>query len=311
MTALKRYRSIVADSARWEGFRFRPDDIVISTPAKCGTTWTQTLCALLIFGEAELSRPLTEISPWLDMQTHALSDVVAMLDAQDHRRFIKTHTPLDGLPFDERITYICVGRDPRDVALSWEHHVANSNLEAFFSARAAAVGLDDLEGLAPPEPPADDPVERFWQWADADQDPEHLANLAAVLHHLATFWERRDAPGIELFHYSDLLADLPGQVRRLADVLAIEVSDQRVAEVAAAATFDRMKENAAALAPEVDVQLWLDTQAFFHKGTSGQWRDLLDEADIERYDKRVAELAAPDLAEWAHAGWLGINPAVR
>src|SRR5262249_38699700 len=35
--------------ARWEGFEFRPGDIVISTPKKCGTTWTQMLCALLIF----------------------------------------------------------------------------------------------------------------------------------------------------------------------------------------------------------------------------------------------------------------------
>ena len=41
-----RYRSLVADSARWDGFAFRTGDIVISTPTKCGTTWTpQMLCA--------------------------------------------------------------------------------------------------------------------------------------------------------------------------------------------------------------------------------------------------------------------------
>ena len=44
-----RYRSIIADSGRWDGFAFRPGDVVISTPPKCGTTWTQMLCALLIF----------------------------------------------------------------------------------------------------------------------------------------------------------------------------------------------------------------------------------------------------------------------
>ena len=45
-TASIRYRNLVFDSARWEGFTFRGDDIVISTPAKCGTTWTQMICAL-------------------------------------------------------------------------------------------------------------------------------------------------------------------------------------------------------------------------------------------------------------------------
>ena len=39
----------------------------------------------------------------------------------------QTHTPLDGLPLDPRVTYICVGRDPRDVALSMDRHVANLN----------------------------------------------------------------------------------------------------------------------------------------------------------------------------------------
>jgi hypothetical protein len=49
------YQTIGADSARWDGFMFRPDDIVISTPAKCGATWMQTICAL----EVSSARPST------------------------------------------------------------------------------------------------------------------------------------------------------------------------------------------------------------------------------------------------------------
>ena len=108
-----RYRTVISDSARWDGFELRGDDIVISTPAKCGTTWTQMICALLVFQTADLPAPLDLISPWLDMQTRNPADVFADLDAQTHRRFIKTHTPYDGLPHDDRVTYICVGRDPR------------------------------------------------------------------------------------------------------------------------------------------------------------------------------------------------------
>src|SRR3954447_12027368 len=101
-----RYRSIIADSGRWDGFAFRPGDIVISTPPKCGTTWTQMLCALLVFDGPVFPAPLDELSPWLDMTISPLAEVMATLDAQTHRRFIKTHTPLDGLPMHAEVTYL-------------------------------------------------------------------------------------------------------------------------------------------------------------------------------------------------------------
>src|SRR6476661_954522 len=129
-----RYRSTVWDSNRWQRFSARADDIIISTPGKSGTTWMQMICALLIFQRTTFDRSLDLISPWLEMQTRDISDVIENLEAQQHRRFIKSHTPLDGLPYEPSITYICVGRDPRDVAISWAHHQDNLNLEALFTA---------------------------------------------------------------------------------------------------------------------------------------------------------------------------------
>src|SRR4051812_48140129 len=225
MAALRRYRNIVFDSNRWASFRFRPDDIVISTPAKSGTTWMQMLCAMVVLGTDRFDRPLGEISPWLDSQLAPLSTVVAALEDQQHRRFIKTHTPLDGLPFERGVTYICVGRDPRDVSQSWLSHMANMDGDAFLAARTAAVGVDD-GGLAalPAGPPPADPVAWFWGWVDGDPG-EGVRTLSGVLHHLDTFWVRRDQPGFALFHYSDLLADLPGQLSRLAALLHVDVPD--------------------------------------------------------------------------------------
>lgn len=305
MSAPARYRSFVADNARWDAFRFRAGDIVISTPPKCGTTWTQMLCAMLLLDTPDLPRPLAELSPWLDMQTRPIDEVIASLEAQQHRRFIKTHTPLDGLPFDERATYLCVGRDPRDAALSWGHHLANMDFDALVNARSAAVGLDDLAELGdPPPPPPEDPLDRFHAWADADTTTDGT-RLAGMLHHLRTFWDRRDEPNVWLFHYADLSSDLPGEMRRLADVLGIEVSDGRIAELAAAASFARMRERASLLAPDVGNRIWRSDADFFHRGTSGQWVDLLDEESVARYHRRVAELVDADLAAWVHGGRLG------
>ena len=147
-----RYRSIIADSGRWDGFAFRPGDVVISTPSKSGTTWMQMLCALLIFDGPEFPAPLEEVSPWLDNCTRPLAAVTAAYAAQTHRRFIKTHTPLDGLPLHADVTYLVVGRDPRDAAISMEHHVANMDFAHFLELRAAAIGNADLAEL--PERPS-------------------------------------------------------------------------------------------------------------------------------------------------------------
>ena len=96
-----RYQSFVSDNARWDGFVFRPGDIIISTPPKCGTTWTQMICAMLIFQTPELPSTLDLISPWMEIRLRRRKDVHDLYDAQTHRRFIKSHTPLDGLPVDD------------------------------------------------------------------------------------------------------------------------------------------------------------------------------------------------------------------
>src|ERR671912_955174 len=138
MTAVRRYEASMYDSNRWDGFELRPGDIIISTPPKCGTTWTQMLCALVIFDGPGFPALLDQMSPWLDMSIRPLAEVTASLAAQTHRRFIKTHTPLDGLPLHPDVTYLVVGRDPRDVAISSEHHSANMDVARVLELRAAA-----------------------------------------------------------------------------------------------------------------------------------------------------------------------------
>jgi aryl sulfotransferase len=298
---LVRYRSLVMDSARWAGFEFRPGDIVISTPPKAGTTWMQTICTLLILQDPEPAPP-DEVSPWLDMVLRPVDDVLAQLAAQTHRRFIKTHTPLDGLPWDERVTYVCVGRDPRDLALSWDNHLFNIDFDAFFAARERAVGTADLAELmshAPPPPPST--LKRFWGYMDGPYDPSNLdPNLAFAVHHLASFWAVRDQPNVVLAHYGELSADLSGQMRRLAGALGIEVPEGSWPDLVAAATFDRMKARAGTHTPESTHALWRNKARFFNRGTCGQWRTLLDKNGEARYAARVAELADPALLTWMH-----------
>jgi hypothetical protein len=306
-----RYRSIVADSARWDGFAIRPGDIVISTPSKCGTTWTQMLCALLIFDGPAFPAPLDEVSPWLDMCTRPLAEVTTDLAAQTHRRFIKTHTPLDGLPLHPDVTYLVVGRDPRDVAISFEHHVANVDFEHFLQLRAAAIGNADLAEFPEDPAPSEDPAERFRIFVTDDAPGGGgPPTLASMLQHLDTAWQRRGDPNVFLFHYADLKADLAGELLRLAGVLGIASSPDRARELAAEASLARMRERAAEVAPTASQGTWKDVRAFFRSGGTGEWRERVSASDLAAYEARVAQLVSPELAAWVHGGRLasGIDP---
>jgi hypothetical protein len=87
-------------------------------------------------------------------------------------------------------------------------------------------------------------------------------------------------------------------------VLGIDLPAGRIQELAAAAAFDKVRERADELAPGVDSGIWRDNRAFFHSGTSAQWKALLGQDDLTRFQKRLAELASTDLIEWLYAGWL-------
>lgn len=297
------YRSMIQDSSRWNDFAFRPGDIVITTPPKCGTTWMQRICSLLVFQTPVLDRPLTTISPWLDMTTKSSAEVNAILERQQHRRFIKSHTPLDGLPIRDEVDYICVGRDARDAGISWYHHQANTEMDALLAARDAAVGNDDLPELLATDPPLEGETleARFWSWVDHQTPPpETSASLWATLKHMEEALRHKDRPNVHLFHYSELKADLAGEMRRLAALLGIAVADSAWPELVESAGFEAMKRRADEMAPALDAGVWKDNAGFFHDGRGGGWRDFFDEAAQRRYDTRVHELATPETAAWVH-----------
>ena len=293
-----RYLTSLEDSARWGGFSFRSGDIVISAPSKSGTTWTQMICALLVFQAPELPAPLTVLSPWMDMRIRPVADVHAQLDAQRHRRFIKTHTPLDGLPAHPGVTYIAVGRDPRDVAVSLHHQGANLD-------RDVIARLLGEAGPQPQSPSARQRSERDWflWWMRAEVPPlEDLDSLRGLTWQQSIAWARRDDPDVALLHYGDLSADLEAEMRRLAERLGIVVPEETWPALVEAATFDRMRERADDRVPDERQGIMKDTTRFFRSGTSGQWRRWLGDEDAAEYEQRIAALTSPDLASWLHHG---------
>lgn len=287
-----RYRSPDEDSGRWLGFRYRPGDVVISTRSKHGTTWMQMICALLVFQTPDLPAPLGQLSPWLDWLVVPPEEVLARLEAQRHRRFVKTHTPLDGIPLDPQACYVVVARHPLDAALSLYHQGNNLDRERMWQLTGGRE-----QDHRPPRPPLQ---EWLASWIDRDVDPrEELDGLPGVLWHLSDAWSRRAEHNVVLVHYDDLSADLEGQMRRLADRLGISVPEHRWPDLVTAAGFAAMRKRAGQLAPD-PAGVLKDSSAFFRRGSSGAASELLSAEQLARYHNRVQQLAPADLLTWLH-----------
>jgi aryl sulfotransferase len=284
------YVSADEDSRRWDRFRFREGDIVVSTRSKSGTTWVQTICALLLHGP-DLPAPLSALSPWLDHTIRPVDEVVADLEAQQHRRIVKTHTPLDGVPVDPRATYLVVGRHPLDLAVSLYH--PSDNIDR--------VRLAELTGV-PARPRAPRPPLRDWlvSWTRTETSPrEQMDSLVGVLHHVADAWQRQGHQDVVLVHYADLLVDLEGEMRRIADRLGVEVPEAAWPALVEAATFESMRARSDDLVPDA-MGVLKDRSRFFRSGTSGTGRAVLSAEELRAYEDRVAGLAPSEVVAWLH-----------
>jgi aryl sulfotransferase len=297
---LYRYQSPDEDSGRWLDFPYRDGDIVISTRSKTGTTWVQMICALLIFQTAELPAPIAQLSPWLDDLITPRDEVYAGLAAQQQRRFIKTHTPLDGIPLDPRVTYIVTARHPLDAAVSLYYQGDNLDRAKI----RALTGAPEPTEPRPPRKPLHDWLLAYITgdaapWIVRSHPPrEDLDSLPGLMWHLSDAWARRHEPNVLLVHYDDLSADLEGQMRRIAERLGLAVPERTWPALVRAATFKAMRSSADRLVPTAGI--FKSNAAFFRRGTSGAGREVLSAEEIAAYHARAAQLAPSDMLAWLH-----------
>ena len=266
----------------------RPGDIFVCTPAKCGTTWMQTIVASLLWPTGDPPGPVLGISPWIEMNgIIPAAEMHALLAAQTHRRFMKSHTPADGIPWFDDARYIFVARDGRDAFMSLCNHVENFRDELRESINAQApAGVPHL-------PAWDGDVHAFFaNW---------LLDEEILFRHVATFWAERHRPNLHVVHYNDLKADLGGEMRRLAAFLGAEVPEERWPAVVARCTFEAMRADEARVGA-VDMVFKGGLKSFVFKGTNGRWRDVLTADELAAYDRRVAEMLPPDCAAWLARG---------
>ncbi|MEO3750360.1 sulfotransferase domain-containing protein [Streptomyces sp. B6B3] len=288
------YRSFFTDSTLWDRYEPRPGDIVISTPAKVGTTWTQRITSVLVFQSPELPEPLMSISPWLDCTFVPVDAMLESLDRQEHRRFIKTHLPIDALPIHPGVSYVVVARDPRDTVMSSHNHSLG------LTRTDVPFRTPDGDDVHTPDMPAisEDPRSYWRDYFTRSPFPWESNGwpFNSPTRHLESWWPHRHAENLLLLHYQDLLDDLDGQMRRVSAFLGIPVNEEIWPELVRACTFDDMRTRQDRVFPAPIAQA-VSGYEFFHKGRSGQWRGVAGAEETALYQAAVAPLA-DDLRAW-------------
>jgi aryl sulfotransferase len=281
------------DSTIWNDFQFRDDDIVIATYAKSGTTWMQQIIAQLLFnGDPELA--VAEISPWLDLRVPPKEVKLPYVEAQTHRRFLKTRLPVDALVFSPRARYLYIGRDGRDVVWSLYNHHANAN-HLWYDA------LNETPGrVGPPieRPPED--IREYWRdWLTRDGYP-----FWSFWDNIRTWWQIRDLPNVRFVHFSELKRDLPGTIRQIAKFLQIPINESHWSAILEHCSFEWMKKNATKSVPLGGLFWDAGAGVFINKGVNGRWADVLTAEESAEYEKTAVNQLGSECAKWLATGEL-------
>ncbi|XP_038215332.1 uncharacterized protein LOC119834885 [Zerene cesonia] len=275
----------------------KPDDVYVVTFPRSGTTWAQELVWLVkndLDFESAKETPLPFRFPYLEIsimihpvflkpivedsianpRKFHLADTVkpGAVKAANLKspRFIKSHLPLSLLPpgLLDTAKVVYVARDPRDAAVS------------FYYLRKTFGGV-----------PKD--FKAYWNYFIRG-----LHHYLPVFEHVKEAWNMRHHPNLLFLFYEELSKDLPAVIRRVADFLGKEMTQEQVMKLADHLNFSNFKDNTSV--NNVDLghpSIVFDQQApFIRKGKVGGWTDHFDDEMVEQADRWLKEnLADTDL----------------
>ncbi len=243
--------------------------------------------------------PLGDLSPWLDRRGTPIEEVLAALERQTHRRFIKTHLALDGLPYFPQVKYIVVARDARDVFMSLWNHYSNYTAEQY-------ANLNETPGqVGPPLPHAPDDLHEFWQeWMTRGWFPWESEGYPfwGNLHHTQTWWAFRHLENLLFVHFADLSRDLRGEIRRIAAFLDVSVSDGALDRIVQGVSLEEMRNEAQRTDAGLVKSFKGGAETFFFKGVNGRWKEVLSGRELELYERKAGDLLTPVAREWLERG---------
>ncbi|MEP5759643.1 MAG: sulfotransferase domain-containing protein [Litoreibacter sp.] len=277
------YKGALTRPALWDAWHPNEGDIILCTPAKCGTTWTQTIITMLLYGTTDLPDRVSALSPWLDSALKDAKHITRSVGSPTGRRLIKTHTPADGFPIWNGVQLVAVYRHPLDVFLSIRSHVTNMK------------GVQNPDLCGPVPDALNYYLEGSFNADDIDRD-----YLSSFVHHYLHTINRPHQDDLILLHYANMVADPRHAVKELAVRLELDHDDVLIDAITNATHFNAMKAQASKFAPEGGNGVWHKDAAFFDSGGTLKWQRRISEKSVALFERRLRAL----LPKREHSNWV-------
>lgn len=243
----------------YEEFTFRPDDILIITYPKSGTTWMQEIVPLIMSGgdpaSIETLHNWARV-PWLEESLACTLN----LEERPSPRMFSTHFQYDIMPpsfYEVKPKVIYVMRNPKDVLTSAFHYYEITSF------------------MVKPGPQSEflqkflDGKVAFGSWFD----------------HVKSWLSAEDKEHIMYISYEELSKDLKDSVTRIAQFLEKSLDTEVIEKIADRCLFKNMKKNKMSNYSAVPKEFMDQTKSeFLRKGVAGDWKNLLTAEETEHFD---------------------------
>ncbi|XP_048870027.1 sulfotransferase 1C2-like [Brienomyrus brachyistius] len=258
---------------RWrelQEFQARPDDTLIATFPKAGTSWAIEMVDVVRRGgdiSGCLQIPSMMRAPFLELNPPPpFPSGIDILQNQPSPRLIKTHLPFHLLPpsfVDQNCKMVYVARNAKDTAVSYFHfHRMNKKL---------------------PEP-------GDWnQFFDSFLTGQ--VAWGSWFDHVTGWWKEKNNHRILYLFYEDMKENPAREIVKLSDFLGKKLDQEAVDRIIEHTSFKNMKQN-----PMTNFSLLpgnifdQSVSPFLRKGEVGDWKNMFTVAQNEKFEKEYRQL---------------------
>ncbi|XP_076408573.1 sulfotransferase 1A1-like [Peromyscus maniculatus bairdii] len=249
-----------------------PDDLLISTYPKSGTTWMSEILDM-IYQDGQLEKcrraPIYARVPFLEFKCPGVPSGLESLEETPAPRLLKTHLPLSLLPpslLDQKIKVIYIARNPKDVAVSYYN---------FYSM---------AKGLFPDPGTWESFLENFM---------DGKVSYGSWFQHVKEWWELTHTHPVLYLFYEDMKEDPKREIKKILEFLGHSLPEETVDLIVYHTSFKKMKENPMANYTTLSSHhMDHSVSPFMRKGVAGDWKNTFTVAQNERFDVQYAEKMA-------------------